>query len=172
MSDSLISMMSNLPDSKGDEPRNLTDDDVKAAMQRLSKANVNVLNDVYRKYSNAVTSILTTAIKQTKDDSEIIELERLRRLTTLAPLEEMFIRSKDKIWSVREHIVKKNADYFIKKDYSKMIKKDHNQAFLENIIEIVRSKFLDLSPEEQEFYWIKANTLLKCVIIFEQEMNK
>jgi len=146
----------------------LTEDDVNNVLKKLTDANMDEINSIFDDASRAVNAIISRATKEATDESEIVELERIKRIVNLAPKEEKFIRMKDKVWKVREHILNKNADYFFKKDYSEFIKKDHNQVFLENIVEIICQKFKQLNESEQEFYWNKALILLQCVLKFKK----
>ncbi len=146
----------------------LTQDEVDATVKKMAVVNPTVLNKIFQTYANTLNQLLVAAIKQTKDESELVEIERLKRIINFAPLEERFIRSKDKIWTVRDHIVNKNADFFLNKDYSSVIKKDSNQVILETLIEIIKDKFTTLSNVEKDFYWKKGATMLQCVIEFKQ----
>lgn len=152
--------------------RTLTDDDVAEMQKRISQANPDVINDIYRRYSDCLNGLISLAREQTTDETEIVELERLKRIINLAPIDERFIRSKDKIWNVREHIINKDSKFFMERDYSANIKKDHNQTFIETIIEITKDKFTTLSDKEKDFYWKKAATLLNCVVRFKKELGE
>jgi hypothetical protein len=150
----------------------MTDEEVLEQTRRIAKADPKEINNIYQTQVNIIKSILAMAEKQATEENELIELGRLKRLISLTPIDEIFIRTKDKIWAVREHILNKNADYFLKKDYSAMIKKDHNQAFMETLIEIIKDKFSTLNKEEQLFYWKKAAILLSCVIRFKKAIGE
>ena len=108
------------------------------------------------------------AKSQTTDDLEIVELERIKRLINFTPKDEKFIRSKGKVWAVRDHILNKDAKYFLEKDYSTIIKKDHNQAMLETLVELIKEKFENMNDKEQNFYWQKAALLLNCVVRYKR----
>jgi predicted choloylglycine hydrolase len=150
----------------------LTDADVAQTIKRIADADANELNDIYNKYANAILSILTMGQKQTKDEDELVELDRLKRIINLTPSDERFIRTKDKVWAVREHIINKNAKFFIERDYSAAIKKDHNQGFIETLISIIKYKFTQLTKTEQDFYWKKAAILLNCVARFKKAVGE
>lgn len=150
----------------------LTDEDCNKLMQKIIKVDATEMNDIFRTYSNTITAILTMVIKNAQDDEEIVEIERVKRIINFAPIEEKFIRSKDKIWAVRNHIINKNLKYFIEKDYSSVIKRDHNQAMLEAIIEIIKNGITKLSQEDLNFYWKKAAVMLKCVVRFKKAMGE
>jgi hypothetical protein len=150
---------------------NLTDDDVLRIQKNLDAVNPKELNEIYNTYKQTISSMLTIAKEQAKeknDEDDIITIEQICRLIGFLPVDEIFIRSKEKIWHHKDKILNKDADYFIKKNYSAMIKKDKNQSFLESLISIIKGKFLELTSEEQNIYWNKAAKLLNCVIRFKK----
>jgi CII-binding regulator of phage lambda lysogenization HflD len=150
----------------------LSEDDVAKEMKDINQMAPKFTTEIFTSFSKGINSVLAIAMKQCTDESEIVEIEQLRRVLSLCPLEEKFIRTKDKIWAVRMHIINKNADYFLKKDYSKIIKRDANQAFIESLMEIVKDKFNDMNIENQDIYWKKAAYLLNCVARFKKAQTE
>lgn len=150
----------------------LSEDDIVNEMKLITMLPEKFTNDIFNTYSQNINSVLALVLKQCTDDEDAVEIEQLRRVLMMCPLEEKFIRSKDKIWAVRKYIVKKDARYFLNKDYSKIIKRDGNQAFIEALMEIVKSKFNELNDVDQNMYWNKAAFLLNCVAQFKKEMKK
>lgn len=154
-----------------DEDENLrpmSQEEIDAEMKRMTTVDPKELNDIFAKYSQAINGILVAARKQATDDSEIVELEQIKRIMNMAPNDLKFIRSKNKLWAVRKRIVNKDTKYFLEKDYSKTIKKDQNQEWLESIVEFVRDRFATMTDKEKEFYWSKAAALLNCVLRFKK----
>ena len=164
----ILNIMASIPDAELIVIKPLTAEDVIIEQQRLAVVDPNKLNSIYNDFSNAIMSILTTAARQTKDDEDIVELERMKRILNMTPSDEKFIRAKNKVWAVQNKILNKDAKFFIERDYSTTIKKDHHQAMIESLVEIVREQYPKLTPKEQEFYWKKAGILLSCVIRFRQ----
>ena len=148
----------------------LNEDDVLNEMKLIARTNEKVTTDIFNTYFRGIQSLLTAAAKQTKEETEVVEVERLRRLIGLMPIEETFIRTKDKIWAVRKRIMQQDADYFMNKDYSKIIKRDANQAFIESLMEIIKDRFEDMDDLSKKFYWCKAALLLNCVARFKKEL--
>lgn len=150
------------------EARPLTDDDVDEMRKRIAKCDPDKLNDIYNKYSQTLNGMITFCEKQTKDEEEIIEISGIRRLINLAPIDERFLRTKDKIWQVRNHILAKDAEYFINKDYKNLIKKDKKQTMIETLVGMVKRKYVTLQPEIKEKYWEKAYKLLGIVAQYKK----
>jgi hypothetical protein len=150
----------------------LSVDDVANELHNLTKVPTKMVNELFQTYGNVLNSILATALKQATDETESVEIEQLRRLISLCPLEERFIRTKDKVWAVRKHILNKNSKFFLEKDYSKIIKRDANQAFIESMMEIIRDKFTTLSLKDQDVYWQKSVVMLNCVARYKKFISK
>lgn len=153
------------------EGYNLTDDDVLAMQKKLVNVDPKQLNEIYNTYKQTLNSMLAIAKEQAKmenEEDDIITIEHICRVLNLSPVDEVFIRSKEKIWHHQDKIINKDAEYFMEKNYSAMIKKDKNQAFLESLISIIKSKFKNLTKQQQNIYWAKSAALLNCVVRFKK----
>lgn len=147
----------------------MSEDDYEREKSKLFRTNPDVISTIINNYFMTVKNLMTTVQKKISsdkemDESDALSIDRLKRLVNLCPPEEIFIRSKEKIWAVRMHIINKNADYFMQKDYSSLIKKDEKQTMLESLIIICKSRYNKMTAEEKEVYWMYANELLKSVI--------
>jgi hypothetical protein len=160
--------MSETKNNKFEGARPLSDDDIALARKRLASISANDLNYIVDTYTQLIKGLLTLAIKTTEDEEEIVEIERLRRLVNMSPKDELFLRSKDKIWAAREPIMQKNAAWFIERDYSSLIKKDSKQVMIETLISIIRDKYENLSNDEREIYWRKAIEILQIVAKYKK----
>lgn len=150
----------------------LDDSDVFLENKYLSLIKPTELQNILNNFSQSINAILTLSRKFTTDDDEIIEIERVKRIFKIIPMEEIFIRCKDKIWSVREHIIKKNADYFLNKDYSSAIKKnDEKQMMIESLINLVKEKYNTLSDIDKNFYWNKTICMLNSVARYKNAIQ-
>jgi hypothetical protein len=152
--------------------RALSEDDVRNEMKLIANLPEKFTNDIFVSYAQCINSILALVLKQCKDDEDVVEVEQLRRVLHICPLEDKFIRTKEKIWAVRHHIINKNAAYFLEKDYSNYIKRDGNQAFIESMLEIIKSRYNELSIVNQDMYWIKAAKLLNTVARFRKATSE
>lgn len=150
----------------------LSEEDVERQKKKLLEADPKVLSDIFNTCAQVFNSLLVMVLKQTDDEDEIVEVERLKRVINLAPVEERFIRSKDKIWAAREHILNKNADWFLNRDYKNLIKKDHNQVLIETIVSLVKDRYNTLSKEDQDKYWEKAILLLRNVARYRKLLGE
>lgn len=146
-------------------PPPLTDADVEIILKRLSKLSSKDVNKIFDDYVNLIKTLISTVRKTLDfdDEDQIVELDRMIRIINLAPNDEIFIRSKDKIWFARSHIENKNEDWFINRDYSAHIKKDQKQVMIETLISIIQTGFSEMSPREKEVYWGKAQQMLDIV---------
>lgn len=125
------------------------------------------LEPILRTFKNAVNSLLSFATEQVGDDEEdAANLDRARRMIGFCPAEEIFIRSKDKIWAVRDHILGENLQYFMDRDYSNMIKRDQKQEMLENIVYVIKDYVEQMSAETRAVLWTKGKIMLRCVALY------
>lgn len=146
----------------------LTMDEVLEINKKFLKMDSATINKILTTYSNIVYSLLKLAIKNCEDEADIVELERLKRVIKLCDDAEIFIRTKDKVWAVREKILNKDADYFLNKDYSSGIKQDEKQSMIETIIMVVKEKYNVLTQNERNMYWKKAFEMLNLVIQYKE----
>lgn len=151
-----------------DKVKALDDDTLNNLQKRLATVNPTELNKIYSDYGGLINKLILLCLKQTKDESEKVELECIKRIVNLAPSDERFLRSKDKIWAVRSYILEKKEDYFLNKDYSHLIKKDRNQAMLETIMAIAKNGFKRLTPIEKDAYWTIGMDLLRLIAQFKK----
>jgi hypothetical protein len=146
----------------------MTDADVNNVRKRLALLDEKELNYIIDTYSQIIKGVLTLAMKNTKDEDEIVELERLKRIINLAPKDELFIRSKDKVWAARKRVINRDINWFLNRDYSKLIKRDSKQVMIETLINIAKNSYLKLDPEEQEMYWQKGFKVLQIVAQYKK----
>ena len=149
--------------------RPLSEEDVRALQKRICEADPKKLNKIFSDFSNCINTVIRMLLSQIdkEDEDEIVELERVKRIINLAPLDERFLRSKDKLWAARNQIREKDASYFITKNYNGLIKKDSNQVMIETLIGIIRNKYELLSNEELELYWNILNKLVDIVQLYK-----
>jgi len=162
-----------MSDKKDDfvEARPLSEEDVDKLRERLlklSNGDFKKVEDICVKYKQLITGLISTARKQTKEEDEIVEIERLKRLLGLCSCDELFYRSKDKIWAVRNKLINKDLDWFINRDYSKLIKKDSKATLIETLVDIIKDKLKGMSVEERDIYWNKGLEMLLLVGQFKK----
>jgi hypothetical protein len=125
-------------------------------------------DEICNGFCNILTRLIVMASKRTTDDADIVELDRLKRITSCMPSFDKFIRCQDKIYVAREKIRNRDVNFFLNKDYSGVIKKDHNQTMMETLIEALKTNFESFSNAEKALYWNKADELLAYVIRFKK----
>ncbi len=164
-----------LPVSKkrdaGPPPNPMTEEDVMNIIAKLSSLNTKDLNEIIDGYAQGIKGLIYTVKKSMNpksDEDELVELERLMRLINMCPKDDLFIRSKDKIWHARYHILDRDSAWFLNRDYSALIKKDQKQRMIETLIRMIQSRWKKLSVDERELYWEKAFELLNLVARFKK----
>ena len=163
----------NTDDDKNVEqmPKPLTEEDVLQAMAKmsiLSDKDVNEICDGYAQKMKSLINCVKKSLNPKTDEEEFVELDRIMRIINMCPKDEFFIRTKDKIWFARYHILDRNSNWFLNRDYSSSIKKDHKQRMIETMIRMIQSRWKKLSTTEQELYWEKAFQMLHIVARFKK----
>jgi HSP90 family molecular chaperone len=146
----------------------LSADDVLRIRKEIATLNQDKLHTIINTYCSHINSVITMVKEQLTDETEIAEMERLKRIIGFCPKEELFIRTKEKVWNVRDHIINKDMEFFYNRDYSSMVKKDENQSFIEALMNIVKYNFKQLTPKEQDRYWNRGIMMLKNIVEFEK----
>jgi hypothetical protein len=152
-------------------PRPVTEQDIadaKKKMASLNKAQIDMLCNTYVQQLKGIITNTKKKLDNRKDEEELAELDHIMHIISLCPADELFIRSKDKIWHARFRILNQDADWFLNRDYSASIKKDQKQVMIETIIKMAQYKFVEMSKEEQESYWMKAIEMLNIVSQFKK----
>ncbi len=166
-------MIGNLLDTKHEPIAPSMDDyDVERIMSRIAQTDGKEANRIFDAFNVELNRLISTIRSQITEEHEIVECERIKRILGMLPVEQKFLRMKEKVWHVRRHIINKDRDFFFNRDYGKMIKRDKNQAFIEAAIEIVKAHFDVLTPAEKDFYWRSAAKMLKLVIDFKKELGE
>lgn len=150
---------------------NLTEEDIDRIIRKLNQFDnkqIKEIHKIYDKFSQAINGLITTVRTYIKEEEEIVEIDRLKRIIGFLPVDERFLRCSEKIWSVRNYIINKDMKYFLNKDLSHAIKKDSKQRMIETLIEIVKERFPSLSKEQQDIYWNKSIIMLNCVAQFKK----
>lgn len=151
--------------------RPLSEEDVNEVRARLAKLNASQIKDICDNYVNTIMELIMkveSIVDKNEDEAEYVELDRVRRIVRFVDTDECFIRSKDKIWEAREHILNKDADWFLNRDYSKLIKKDQKTTMIETLISIVKGKYRGLSEQEKTIFWNYGLRLLKIVASYKK----
>lgn len=161
------------PDSP--PPKPMSEEDVMEVTSKLSSLDAKDINEICDGYSRGIKGLISCVKKSLNpktDEDELVELDRLMRLINMCPKDEIFIRSKDKIWHARYHILDRDTDWFLKRDYSANIKKDQKQRMIETLIRMIQGRWKKLSDDEKELYWEKAFEILNLVAKFKKLTNE
>ena len=151
--------------------KTFNDDDVLLMQKQLAAVDQDELFKIFNIYVqniNAVIAIAKEQAKQDDDEEDILALLQVSRILGVAPPDEIFIRSHQKIWVNREQILNKNIDFFLNRNYSHLIKQDRHQTFLTTLINIIKHKFAKLDKDVQNLYWNKIFCLLQCIIKYKK----
>lgn len=150
----------------------MTDDDVLIERKKIASLDQKELNLIFTGYAQCINSILVMTIKQTKDEEELVELERLKRLINFISVDERFIRTKDKLWASKDFILAKDEKFFLSYEYNDMIASDEKKEFIEGLIDSLRDRYINMTTDEKELYWSKAKKLIIYIAKFKKLANE
>ena len=60
--------------------------------------------------------------------------------------------------------MKRDAEFFRDRSYDKYIKTDENKEWLDRLTNLIKTKYFDLSNQEQSYIWDCMDNMLKNVI--------
>ncbi len=152
-------------------PKPMSEEDVLEVMAKMAKLDAKEINAICEGYANKLKSMIVyikNKLHARKDEDELVELDRILRLINMCPKDELFIRSKDKIWHARYHIIQRDSHWFLNRDYSASSKKDNKQRMIETLIRMIQAKWKKMSEDERELYWQLAFEILNLVANFKK----
>lgn len=144
----------------------LDDSDIENERYRLAKLpkkKIDEITNIFKQYKSQILGLINMLQKTVKDEEDIVEVERLKRLVNMCDDLEIFMRTKDKIYKSKTFILNKDAAWFINKKYDHLIKKDHNQAFIETLVSLIKDHYTAMREEEKNLYWSKAHMLIQAI---------
>jgi erythromycin esterase-like protein len=150
----------------------MTDADVAVVRSHLmrlvesKKCDADELEKIYSEYYKHCMGVVDLITRSTKDESELIELDQLKRIIRICTVDEIFIRTWAKIWKMRDNIMAKRADWFLGQDFKHIIKPDRKQVFLETLVAMAKNRHRHMTPEQHEIYWKKGYSMMGCIARF------
>lgn len=125
-------------------------------------------NKILDEFHRAVFKILKICRKIEPNN---IDVEWLQSKLTLArDIDPLLImhRSMDKIWIYRKEILARDVNFFVNNKFDKFVKDDENKTFMYTLIDLVKQRFLERTPEEKNVIWDLINQLLVSVIKYKK----
>jgi hypothetical protein len=126
------------------------------------------ISDVIQYFNRQVSNIFKVIDSQDDSVSNNPDVDWLRRVTKIIRNENppyMLERAVDKLWDNKDKIIERDSAFLInKKMTSKYIKNDSRKEWMEGMMDFVRNRYTDLSPDETECVWKCINNMLQAVI--------
>ena len=150
----------------------MTDGDVAVVRSHLMKLveagkfKAEVLEVIYNDYYKHCIGVVDLITRTTKAESELVEIDQLKRIIRICTVDEVFIRTWAKVWKMRDNILAKRADWFLGQDFKHIIKPDRKQVFLETLVSMAKNRHNSMTDAEREIYWKKGFSLLECIAKF------
>lgn len=144
----------------------LEDSDIvneRSRLARLPKKKIDEITNIFKQYKSQILGLIIILQKTVKDEEDIVEVERLKRLVNMCDDLEIFMRTKDKIYKSKTFIFNKDAKWFLNRNYDHLIKKDQNQAFIETLVSLIKDHYTTMREEEKNLYWHKGQMLIGAI---------
>ena len=136
----------------------------------MSLPTVAIKRDITDEVNIIITEFHSTIFKILKIcrkiEPNMLELESLQKKLGIArDLDPLLIinRAQDKIWMHREQIINEDVDFFMKNNFSEFVKNDENRPFMYTIINLVKQRYKEMSPQEKKEIWRLIKNLLLSV---------
>lgn len=129
------------------------------------------INEITSEFHSVIFKLLKICQKLEPNN---INLQWLRKQLSLArDIDPLLIINKcaDKIWTHREQIIDENEDFFLHNQYGQYIKnvKDNgNKSFISELVNLVKSKYQELSVTERKVLWTLTKNLLTLVAKYKK----
>lgn len=154
----------------------LNDGDVLLERKRAAAVDGKKLDSIFNRFSNLLNGMIKRLIEGTdKTDpgslDELGQLESLRRIIGMVPVDEKFFRCKDKIYAAHTRILEGNVDWFVHQEYDHIVKDDSNKDMIMTLIRMIKHRRATIPEKEiQDFRQIGLD-MLKCVVEYNLLVN-
>jgi hypothetical protein len=126
------------------------------------------ISDIIQYFNRQVSNIFKVIDNNGGDIQNNPDIDWIRRITKIIRNENpslMLEKSIDKLWDNKDKIIARDADFLVnKKITSKYIKDDSRKEWLNGIIDFIRNRYTDLTPEDTDRVWKSINNMLQAVI--------
>ena len=121
-------------------------------------------------FNRQVSRILKVAETKEKNNVDVIWVRKTISLIRQENPPLMIEKCTDKIWDNREHIMKRDLDFFLKNSFGQYVKNDERKEWLTGLISMVQKKMVVLSDEEKNQMPIEI--IEKTKKEFNERLNK
>jgi len=136
----------------------------------MSLPTVAIKRDITDEVNIIITEFHSTIFKILKIcrkiEPNMLELESLQKKLGIArDLDPLLIinRAQNKIWMHRDQIINEDVDFFMKNNFSEFVKNDENRPFMYTMINLVKQRYKEMSPQEKKEIWRLIKNLLLSV---------
>ena len=122
------------------------------------------LSDILQKFNSKISKLMKIARNFTDEDPNIEWVSRIIKIIRNENPPMILERCIDKFWDNKDHIISRDVEFFKTCSTDKYVKNDNNKQWIDGLINVVRTKFFELSSSEQNIIWECMNEMLKCII--------
>ena len=125
------------------------------------------LSDILQRFNSDISKLLKIARAFSDDDPNVEWVARIIKIIRNENPPMILERCIDKFWDNKDFIIKRDTEFFKTCSLDKYVKKDKNKVWIDGLINLVRTKYFEISEKEQNYIWERMNELLKCVIEYK-----
>ena len=122
------------------------------------------ISDVLQQFNRQVTKLFKIVDLIVPGDPNIDWARRIVKICRNENPAIILEKCIDKLWDNKEPIMKRDAEFFRDRSYDKYIKTDENKEWLDRLTNLIKTKYFDLSNQEQSYIWDCMDNMLKNVI--------
>lgn len=80
-------------------------------------------------------------------------------------------RCASKLWLYREQIINEDESFFMTHNFATFIKDDENKSFMYNLLNLIKSKFTEMSMPEKKMIWTLIKGMLAAVARYKKALS-
>jgi len=126
------------------------------------------VSDVIQYFNRQVSNVFKVIDNKDDSISHNPDVDWVRRITKILRNENppyMLERAVDKLWDNKDKIIERDSVFLLnKKVTSKYIKDDSRKEWIEGMVDFIKNRYTDLSPDELGHVWKCINNMLQAVI--------
>jgi hypothetical protein len=123
--------------------------------------------DILQIFNTQISNLLKMVVAIAPDNADIDWIRRAIKILRDTNPEGAMEKCMVKLWDHQKQIRERNASFFVDCPVNKYIKDDSSKSWLEGIVRMVRTRYIELSEAELDSLWKCTNIMLICVIKYK-----
>jgi hypothetical protein len=125
------------------------------------------LSDILQRFNRDISKLMKVANAFSDDDPNLEWITRIIKIIRNENPPMILEKCIDKFWDNKDSIMNRDVVFFKSCSFDKYVKKDKNKVWIDGLINVVRTRYFEISEKEQSYIWDRMNEMLKCVIEYK-----